>query len=242
MITTDNLFEVLRHMLNQEAEKHGILDDNVEIQCRPLSPEEAIGDPKQRDYPIIKGKEAMVEACFRGAEGQAFSDTYGYNSILIRDLVKEIPKTTRERAEFIAVLNAVYRHLGLCDQTVHCHDEEPVECGRDMADRIGEGMHVLVVGLQPRIVEAISGRNPIRVLDLDPENIGTEKFGVTIEGPEATEEAIEWSHMILATGSTLVNGSLPTFLRRGRPVIFYGVTIAAAAQILKLDRFCFKGH
>ncbi|MFH2000456.1 MAG: DUF364 domain-containing protein [Planctomycetota bacterium] len=242
MTTTDDLFGVLVQALRARAEKNGIMDDPVEITCRPLTPQEAIGNPKEKDYPILKGKEAMMEACYRGAEGQAFSDSYGERTVRIRDMVEEIPRTTRRRAEFIAVLNAVYRHLGLCDQTVHCHDQEPVECARDLATRIGPGMQVLVVGLQPRIVEVLQAQNPLRVVDLDPDNVGTEKFGVRIEGPEATEDALKWCHLILATGSTLVNGTLPLFLRQGKPVIFYGVTLAAAASILKLDRYCFKGH
>jgi len=39
-----------------------------------LSPEEAIGNPEDRDYPLIVGKERLMQAEFRGALGQAFTD------------------------------------------------------------------------------------------------------------------------------------------------------------------------
>ena len=47
------------------------------ISARPLSPEEAIGKPDRTDYPILKGWEVMVEAAFRDARGQAFTDMPG---------------------------------------------------------------------------------------------------------------------------------------------------------------------
>jgi hypothetical protein len=207
-----------------------------------LTPEEAIGDPEDRDYPIIKGREAIVEATFRDARGQAFSDAYGNRTLTVRDLLDAFPETNRQRAEFIAALNAVYRHLGLCETTVHCKDDEPRTCAKELAERIAGGMNVLLVGLQPRMLEMLAKRNPVKAVDLDADNIGRTIHGVTIAGPEETREGIAWCSLILATGSTIVNGTLPDFLGAGKPVIFYGVTIAAAARILELDHYCFCGH
>jgi hypothetical protein len=92
------------------------------------------------------------------------------------------------------------------------------------------------------MLEVLSGRNPLRVVDLDPDNIGTTKFGVEISDPVRTQEWIEWCEVILATGSTIVNGTLTTFLETGKRLILYGVTISAAAEILGLDRYCQCGH
>jgi len=236
------LFERLRQALEEQAVRNGFMEEQVSIQVRPVTPEQAIGTPEDRDYPIIKGRERIVEASFKTAKGHAFSDELANGTCTIDRLVGRVPETTRERAEFIAVLNAVYRHLGLCDGTVHCRNNEPRDCARELPTRIDEGLKVLLVGFQPRLFEVLSRRNPLRVVDLDPDNIGTTKFGIEIFGPARTPEGIEWCDVILATGSTIVNGTLPDFLETGKHVILYGVTIAAAAEILGLDRYCQCGH
>ena len=236
------LFERLREALEEQATRHGFMEERVSIQVRPMTPEEAIGRPDDTDYPIIKGRERIMEASFKTAKGHAFSDELGNSTCNVKQLVERIPESTRERAEFIAALNAIYRYLGLCERTVHCKDNEPRYCAQDLATRIDEGLKVLLVGLQPRIVEFLSGRNPLRVVDLDPDNIGATRFGVTISDPATTREAIDWCDVILATGSTIVNGTLPDFLGTGKRVILYGVTISAAAEILGLGRYCQCGH
>ena len=238
----DAVYASLMHALRDRAIEHGFMQETVPIDCHPLTPEEAIGRPDDLDYPIIKGREAMVEARFKDAKGQAFSDTYGRNTFTIEELLQRFPETNRSRAEFIATLNAVYRHLNLIDKTVHCKDNEPRECAKELAERIGEGVKVLLVGFQPRMLEALAAQNQVMALDLDADNIGQEKFGVEISGPDKTREGIDWCSLILATGSTIVNGTLTDFLQAGKPVLFYGVTISAAARILGLDAFCFCGH
>jgi hypothetical protein len=242
MMENDAVYAKLLSALREQAVGQGLMDEPVPIHCHPLTAADALGSPDDLDYPILKGKEAIVEATFREAKGHAFSDEYGNSAHVLRNLLERFPQTNRERAEFVATLNAVYRHLGLCDRTIHCRDNEPRDCAKELATRIGEGMQVLLVGYQPRMLEWLAKGNPMRVLDLDPDNIGTTQSGVVIEGPEKTEEAIDWCHVILATGSSLVNGTLPCFLHTGKPAIFYGVTIAAAAKILHLDRYCFCAH
>ena len=236
------LFARLSEALREQALRHGFMEEEVSIQVRPMTPEEAIGSPDERDYPIITGRERILEASFKAEKGHAFSDRVGNSTCTVKGLLKRVPETTRERAEFIAALNAVYRHLGLCDRTVHCRDNEPRSCAQGLVTRIDEGLKVLLVGFQPRMLELLSGRNPLRVVDLDPDNIGATKFGVEISDPARSREEIEWCDVILATGSTIVNGTLPDFLETGKHLILYGVTISAAAEILGLDRYCQCGH
>lgn len=236
------LFAKLREALREQAVRHGFMEQPVSIQVRPMTPEEAIGRPDDTDYPIIKGRERILEASFETARGHAFSDELRNSTCTVEELVRRDPQTTRERADLIAALNAIYRHLGLCDKTVHCKDNEPRDCAPRLVTRIDQGVKVLLVGLQPRILEFLSGRNPLRVVDLDPDNIGTTKFAAAISGPASTPEGIAWCDVILATGSTIVNGTLPGFLGTGKHLILYGVTISAAAEILGLDRYCECGH
>ena len=144
------------------------------------------------------------------------------------------------RSVFIATLNAVLRFLGQTDGTIHCHDTQPAQCALELVDylenRYGHAK-ILQVGYQPRMVEFLAPRFPLRVLDMDIDNIGADKFGVMIEGPQVTENAIEWADLLFVTGTTLVNNTLYQFLNK-KPVLFYGTTIAGAASLMGWERFC----
>ena len=91
------------------------------------------------------------------------------------------------------------------------------------------------------MVENLAAAHLLRVLDMDPDNIGTQKFGVTIESAENTDDAVQWADLLLVTGTTLANGSI-TLLMDKKPIIFYGTTVAGAAHIMGWERFCPCSH
>jgi uncharacterized protein (DUF4213/DUF364 family) len=150
--------------------------------------------------------------------------------------------SNKSRASFVAGLNAVYKHLKLCGQTVHCKNSEPVQCSDHLPDVMGSPKKVFLVGYQPRFLAILAKQNCVRVIDLDKENIGKNRSGVIIEPPHATNDILNWCDLVLATGSTIVNGSITHFLNQNKPVLFYGVTISAAAKILDLNKYCYCGH
>lgn len=237
-----NLYDQLKEALRKEIQKHSLSGQNISVRCKALSATEAIGNPEHDDYPIIKGKEVMVEAVFKGAKGQGFTDEFENADLIVDDLLKINLDSNKKRSIFISGLNAVFRHLNLCDKTIHCKDEEPKECARNLPEAIGPLNNVLLVGYQPRFLEMLKSIYSIRVVDMDQDNIGSEVSGVVIEPPEMTADAIKWCDLIFATGSTIVNATITYFLNRDKPVIFYGVTISAAATILNLKKFCHCGH
>ncbi len=237
-----NLYEELREALREEIQKHNLSGQNISIKCKALSAKEAIGKPEHDDYPIIKGKEVMVEAVFKGAKGQAFADEFENADYFIDDLLTIKLNSNKRRASFISGLNAVFRYLELCDKTIHCKDTEPKLCANNLLEVIGPLDNVFLVGYQPRFLEVLASQYNVRVVDLDQNNIGTEVAGVIIEPPETTSDIIQWSDLIFATGSTIVNGTITNFFNQDKPVLFYGVTISAAATILNLKKFCHCGH
>ena len=144
------------------------------------------------------------------------------------------------RAIFVASMNAALRRLGLIQKTVHCRDQGPGQCARALADHIQNrygGVKISIIGFQPRMVETLAAEFPVRILDMDEDNIGEDRFGVTVESPMAAQEAVAWADLLLVTGTTLVNGTLPDFLVN-KPVIFYGTTIAGASYLMGWTRFC----
>ena len=52
----------------------------------------------------------------------------------------------------------------------------------------------------------------------------------------------DWADLLLATGTTLVNGTLMGPWLGNKPVIFYGTTIAGAAHLMGWERFCPRSH
>lgn len=235
------IYETLKQALKQEVDRHHLSGKKLEVRCKALSAVEAIGNPDHDDYPIIKGKEVMVEAVFEDAKGQAFTDAFENADLVVDDLLTMDVSTNSRRAMFISGLNAVFRHLGLCDKTVHCKDQEPLTCAGEVAKNMGDVEKILLVGHQPRFLEALSKAYSVRAVDLDQGNIGKAFSGVVIEPTENTGDALAWCDMIFATGSTIVNGSMDTFILPDKPTLFYGVSIAAPAKILNLNTYCLCG-
>lgn len=128
----DDIYIQMKDALKAEIVRHDLADKRIDIKCKPLSVEEAIGTPDHDDYPIVKGKEVMMAATFNGAVGQAFTDEYTDISLSVDGLLETDHTKTNERAIFIAGLNAVYRSLALCEKTVHCKDKEPVACADNL--------------------------------------------------------------------------------------------------------------
>ncbi len=237
------MLETLREKFADIAKENGLESEKVQVVARPLTPEEAIGRPEELDYPLLKGKERLMQAKLKGTPGQAFTDMFGEYEGTISDILRSELRTNFHRAVFISTLNAAMNHVGLIDKAVHCKDEEPKRCSLELVRYIGEKFgqpKIAVVGFQPRMVEALSKAFRLRVTDLDPDNIGKVKFGVPIEGPEKARDNLLWGDVVLITGTTLVNDSIGEFLIQ-KPRIFYGITISGAAKILGLNHFCACG-
>ena len=237
-----NVYKKLKEALSHEVQRHNYSEQNISVRCEALSAVEAIGKPDHDDYPIIKGKEIMVEAVFKGAKGQAFTDEFENANYQVEDILKKDLNSNRNRATFISSLNAIFRYLELCDKTIHCKDAEPKECANNLIETIEPWKKVLLIGYQPRFLEILALNHKLRVVDLDQDNIGKNVSGVVIEPPDMTLEAIRWCDLIFATGSTVVNGTIVNFLNQDKPVLFYGVTISATATILNLKTYCHCGH
>ncbi len=238
-------YEQLQAVLGQIAQEHHLLGANIQaVSARTLTAEESIGNPLRQDYPLVRGRETMLEAEICGAKGQAFTDSPGSFAGTLQDIVAAPIATNFDRALLIAVLNATLRHLGWIDRTIHCKDEEPETCAKQLVAYVRElepEPRIAFIGLQPAMVVQLAQYYPLRVTDLDPENVGRKKYGVEIELVEKTAEIIAWSNLILATGTTFVNNTFSALLAADKPVVFYGVTVAGIAYLTGSRRFCHCG-
>lgn len=238
----EDIYAKLKDYLKIQAEKANLLEETVIIKGRVLTNEEAIGTPKRQDFPLLKGKEKLLQAEFKGALGQAFTDSPGDFKGTLNELLAQSIETNFQKASFIAVLNAVMRYLELAYGTIHCKNEEPTECAEKLVVYLKNNYgrsKIAMIGLQPALLEECAKEFSIRIVDMDQDNIGYEKCGVLVEDAETkTEELLEWCELALVTGSTVANGTIVNFLNLDKPTIFFGTTIAGAAPILDVIRFC----
>ncbi|MFA7119535.1 MAG: DUF364 domain-containing protein [Sphaerochaetaceae bacterium] len=240
----EQFYKTLHDRFASLVKEHKLDTRSIEIHARALTPEEAIGNPGRTDYPIMTGKEQMLQASCNGALGQVFSDAPSCFTGTVADILDmDIITDGHARGLFIATMNAVMRSLSLIEGTVHCKDDGPSRCARQMAKQLQEtygNPRVLQIGFQPALVETLGSLFPLRVLDLNPETVGTLRCGIRIEdGIRDRTDALRWADMVLCTGSTLANGTIVNYLNIGKEVIFFGTTLAGAAKLMGLRRWCF---
>ena len=236
--------DIKEKFLNLIKEKD-LLSQKVEVvSARSLTTQEVIGKPERDDFPLLKGKEVMIQADFKRSLGQAFTDMPGNYSGSLQEILAMPLDNNFKRAVFIATLNAVLRYLNYISKTVHCKDKELGECAAHLVDYIKERFgnpSIAFIGMQPAMVEALTAHFKIRVTDLDSNNVGQKKCGILIEDTSHTKEILSWADLILATGTTVVNDTLTPLLIE-KPIIFYGVTIAGVAYFKGYEQYCFFGH
>jgi len=244
-----SILEGIKRPFERLVEKNLLRDADISILAKPLTPEEAIGTPGRRDFPIIIGKERILEATFRKAKGHAFTDAAREFVGTVAEVL-DLPFTSNQnRAIYVATVNAVLRYLGEVTVTVHCKDDDPEICGARIAQHILEQHGKVVVGLiglNPAIAEnlvQVFGFDCVRISDLYSDNIGKKRFGVSVwDGFEQTAKLIEESNVVLMTGTTLQNGTFDaiwaTIQALGKYGLVYGVTAAGVCAMTGIERIC----
>jgi uncharacterized protein (DUF4213/DUF364 family) len=248
-IESGSTLERCRTRLREIVETESLLDERVSVRVGALTPEQAIGTPTRRDFPVVTGKERVVEAEVRGSRGHAFTDSPGTFEGTLRQVLELALDGNRNRALLVSTLNAVAAHLGLATATVHCRDDDPETCAVEIARRLHERfgkVRVGLIGLNPAIAESLVqtfGPDRVLITDLAADNVGRTRFGVEVlDGRTAMEELVERSDVVLMTGTTLVNGTFDAIRDRigaaGKTGIVYGVTASGAENSLGFERLC----
>lgn len=244
-----SVLEQTKVHFRQLVEKEHLLNTNVSVLAKPLTPEEAIGTPGRRDFPIITGKERVVESNVLGAKGHAFTDSPRELLGVVEKVLRLDLTTNSARAIYVATLNAIFAHLKLAKATVHCKDDDPEKCASEIARHLLEryGLNdVGLIGLNPAIAERLVetfGFDHVCISDLAADNIGRLRFGVEVlDGNKRIDDLIDSSDVVLMTGTTLINGTFDKIRSRiqkaKKPYLLYGVTAAAVSNLLGIERLC----
>ncbi len=248
-----NTIEKAKEKFRIIIETHRLGSEPVEVTIGTLTARQAIGDPSRKDFPLLEGREVMIEAQFKDSFGQAFTDRPSEFKGSLNDVLNLKLDTNDERAIFDVTLNAVMAHLGMVNGVRHCHDEEPEKCAAEIAQHIQTkygNVRIGLIGYQPAILENLvktfDAKN-VRCTDLNPRNIGTLKYGAEVwNGKTGTTRLITWCDILLATSSTIVNDTFDSIKveadDRGKRLIVFGVTGAGVSTLLGLERLCFQPH
>jgi hypothetical protein len=97
--------------------------------------------------------------------------------------------------------------------------------------------------MQPALLEAlVEALGPDRVMVSDLAEAGKVRCGVKVLDGTDSSSMFECCQIVLVTGSTIVNGTVDCLTESAklhkRRVVFYGTTIAGAAHLLGLERWC----
>jgi len=246
------LLETCRAQCGTLVEQHGLCDTLVTVVATTLTPAAAIGTPCRQDFPILQGRERMIEATIHGARGQAFTDAPITFAGTLRDVLTLSLTENATRAIFVATLNALLCHLRLVTDTVHCKGDAPEQCAATMAEQArGTGARTVgLIGFNPAIAEAlvrVFGAGHVRITDLNPDNIGATKYGVVVgDGRTHGAALLNAVDLALATGTILINGTGDALLQSARAagtrVVLYGVTCAAVCHLAARERWCFAAQ
>ncbi len=252
-MTNKGVLERFKDKMETILQEKGLADASVTVLAKPLTPEEAIGEPGRRDFPILKGKERLIEAEVLGSRGQAFTDTARDFIGTLADVMALPLDSNGSRAVFLAAMNAALAHLGMVRGTLHCKNEDPEECGAAIASEIlaaSGKVKVGLIGFNPamgqRLIETF-GAGSMAISDLSPDVVGQERFGVKIQdGLAANDALVEGSDVIVMSGTTMVNDTFDPIMDKiealGKDYFVFGVTTAGPAAILGFRRICPKAR
>jgi len=231
------LDEFIRRKLDRILSLFGM--GSMEVHLSVKNP--SLSTDEIEDYPLIKGREMLLRATLAdGTMGECFTDKPMNFEGALEDLLEigTLPS-------LIAVLNAIMRHRGLIEKTIHCTGDKPRECSRLLCDylRIIEPEKIGLIGFQPAFIKSLKETfdGDIICTDLNPENVNKTKYGVKIlDGRKYNERVMEKADIILVTGSTIANGTFDEIMEMGanKRLIFYGTTIAGIAALKGVERFC----
>ncbi len=219
-----------------------LLDSPVEISSRPhdcfsLAPGE-----------VDVVEEWLVEAALSSSRGESvcsFPCSFRGN---VGDVIALPLDDGRNRALFVACVNALAREVKLVEHTLHCGDEERAQCGADLAKtllrRFG-WIRVGMIGLNPllseRLVETF-GAERVRIAAAVSSQAGRMHAGVDVWDRSRTAELIHRSDLVLFTGATLVNGTFDSIWRQiqeeGKDYVAYGNTFTGIGRLMGVEGIC----
>ncbi|MGI6685892.1 MAG: hypothetical protein ACOX47_14860 [Bacillota bacterium] len=106
-----DFYQEIKGKMYQIVQQHELRQKEITIRTAALTPEEAIGITGRKDFPLLKGKEVLMNAYFKDSIGQAFTDQPSIFKGSIKQLIDLELNTNGNRALFVASVNAILRRF-----------------------------------------------------------------------------------------------------------------------------------
>lgn len=205
------------------------------------------GDPPST---VSRPEHCVTASLSGGGCGQAYTEKPSAFQGTLKEAL-EIPPSEREgiSAVTMAALNAAMDRLSLC-QGIFPEEDEAKSAYADalcryITEQYGKEKKIILVGYDGYIVKRFMDEGlEFWTMDRDPGNIAQNRFHhvVVNNAKRNRESSFVWGELFVITGSTLCNGTITHYLGSGKELLFYGITCAGAATILKLPWFDPKGE
>ncbi len=224
---------------------HGLIreyrvDPYMTVECHPKTGREL--ELPSNEYVLIRGPEIMLTCRVGKYFGQAFTVAPRSFRGRLLDVLRLDLEKMYNRGLFYAVLNALYRSIGLIDKSMHCRGDEPIKCGLELTymllKKYGTGVRVLHIGYQPGHVEALASvfRDNLLVTDLRNDTVWRIKYGRLVYDGLFDQQYITYSDIVLLTASSVINNTFWKILVHskilGKETIVYGVSAASLVYFI----------
>ena len=199
--------------------------------------------PEYEPFSGIARPEYCVTATLSGAKGEAYTENPEDFSGTLQQAL-EIPPTEKGiSAVTIAALNAAVNYLHLAPGTFPEGEEARLQYADALCRFVLEHHgreNIVLVGYDGYLVKRFMDEGLIFwTMDKDPDNITQDRFHhvVVNNAKKNRESSFVWGKFFIVTGSSLCNGTIRHYLESGKELLFYGITCAGAATLLKLPWF-----
>ncbi len=218
-----------------------VLEETITIKAdtepeATLMPEGDVPSPASRP-------EYRVTAEYKGAKGEAYTETPADFEGMIHDAVALSLGKDAIDARSVAAINAVMNHFGLCAGTFsdepEAHQAYAEKICAEVIEKYGKN-NIALIGYDGYIVKKFMDEGMVFwTLDRNPDNVTKDRFHHVIvnSGRYNREACFAWAKLLIVTGSTLCNGTILPYLESGADVKFYGITFAGVAKLLDLPWF-----
>jgi len=187
--------------------------------------------------------EYRVTAIFRGTKGEAYTECPEAFEGTLQEAL-DLPVSERGiHAAALASINAVMSYLNQCPGTFSDDEETHIRYAdalyRHVRSQYGTD-HIVLIGYDGYIVKKFVDEGmDFWTLDRNPDHITKNRFEHVIVNSAKynRESCYAWGRLFILTGSSLCNGTAVQYLDHQIPVLFYGITCAAAATLLGLSWF-----
>lgn len=234
------VFPRLRRQLSLLLDLLGARREVLRVEARPF--EEAEAEAHEGDGRLlpVSGRPRLVEASFRGTEGQILADRWFAWEGEAGELCEWELDEAKERASFLAVLNAVAAGAGIARGQRLCRGDRSRYCALEAKFQVMKRHRgpAVMLGWHRHLAGLLADFPASRVVAWDEAIVGQRIGDLEVWGPERRDEALDGATLLWLGDSVLVDGSIDSLLEHPAEKIFWGVGTAAAAAMLGWRRFC----